>query len=69
MNIQTVKCDGPGCDQIRRDVNHWFICWRESDRFMIAPWNNSLARELDVLHACGSACVLKLVAAFLGKIE
>ena len=58
--VDTVRCAAPGCEQIRRVANHWWIVWSDSPGGM---WHcvgydaGMFAAVGDQARAvCGQAC-------------
>jgi hypothetical protein len=65
MKIEThVSCDGPGCDHVKKECNHWFLFFDEGGvSFTVEPWIESLAdSKYQSKHACGEACLLKIIS-------
>jgi hypothetical protein len=64
--VTTVKCAAPGCTNVRRQANHWFVTSVEQ-RFTCRPFSD--AADLQPLDepACGQACAQKLFERFLAK--
>lgn len=64
--VTTVKCAAPGCTNVRREANHWFVTSVEQ-RFTCRPY--SAAADLRPLDepACGQACAQKLFERYLAK--
>jgi len=68
MVVNTYKCDVVGCDQVRKEANHWLLSWTENGRFILCEWDDDLAKEEGILHLCGGACALKALANYLARI-
>ena len=64
MKAKNFTCDGPGCEHVKKEVNHWFLVIQEprSGGFLIHPWNEDIALQSGVEHACGEACLLKIIS-------
>jgi hypothetical protein len=64
--VITVKCAAPGCTNVRRQANHWFVISVEQ-RFTCRPYLATAdLRPLDE-PACGQACAQKLFERYLAK--
>ncbi len=64
--VTTVKCAAPGCSNVRREANHWFVISVEQ-RFTCRPYSAApRLRPLDQ-PACGQACAQKLFERYLAK--
>lgn len=64
--VTTVKCAGPGCDAVRRDVNHWFTTAVIKGGFYCFPFDAVLLNNSDK-PVCGQQCAQKLFEQFLSK--
>jgi len=65
--IQTVRCAGPNCEAVRKEVNHWFVVSTINGRFIAEPfesWGDLDAHDHPV---CGQACAQKLFEQYLSK--
>ena len=65
--VQTVRCAGPNCEAVRKEVNHWFVVSTINGRFIAEPfesWGDLDAHDHPV---CGSACAQKLFEQYLSK--
>lgn len=65
--VQTVRCAGPNCEAIRKEVNHWFVVSTVAGRFIAEPfesWEDLSANDHPV---CGQACAQKLFEQYLSK--
>lgn len=63
--VTTVKCAAPGCTNVRREANHWFVISIEQ-RFTCRPYSAADLRSTDE-PACGQACAQKLFERYLAK--
>jgi hypothetical protein len=63
--IMTVKCAGPGCANVRRESNHWFVVSSETSRFTCRPYVPALGLRSADQPACGQACAQRLFERFL----
>jgi hypothetical protein len=71
--VQTVRCAGPGCSNVRREANHWFVCaladsgsvWADGKVFVCFPFD--VRRELDEHDqpVCGQACAQRLFESWM----
>lgn len=65
--VMTVKCAGPGCANIRRESNHWFLITIEPGTFICRPFSSTTNLQDDDKPVCGQACAQKLLECFLAK--
>jgi hypothetical protein len=64
--VTTAKCAAPGCANVHREANHWFVISVEQ-RFTCRPYFAAARlRPLDQ-PACGQACAQKLFERYLAK--
>jgi hypothetical protein len=65
--VTTVRCAVPGCSNVRRDANHWFVTSVEGKRFICRHYlPDAELRSYDE-PACGQACAQKLLERYLAK--
>jgi hypothetical protein len=62
-------CDGPGCDHVKQECNHWFLLYplTPAPAFVVNEWDDANARLARVKHACGEACLLKIISEHIKK--
>lgn len=65
--IATVKCAAPGCGNVRRQVNHWFVVSFEQDSFACRPYFPGSDLSIAAEPVCGQACAQKLFERYLAK--
>lgn len=65
--VTTVKCAGPGCANVRRESNHWFLITIELGTFICRPFSFTINLQGDDKPVCGQACAQKLLECFLAK--
>jgi hypothetical protein len=65
--IRTVRCSAPGCEEIRREVNGWFLCYVENGMFLSHPYIPGVALKSNQGVACGQAHAGKLYESYLNK--
>ena len=65
--ITTVKCAGPGCTNVRRESNHWFLITVDRGRFICRPYLPSQPLRRFHQPVCGQACAQKLFERFLAR--
>ncbi|MGC2697747.1 MAG: hypothetical protein WA738_18315 [Candidatus Angelobacter sp.] len=65
--ITTVKCAGPGCANVRREANHWFVTAVEHGTFICRAYLPALGLKPADEPACGQACAQKLLERFLAR--
>jgi len=63
--IETVRCAGPGCDAVRKEANHWFLCVDDGDLFFCRKFGKKIEDEESPV--CGQACAQKLFEQWLQK--
>jgi hypothetical protein len=64
--VTTVKCAVPGCTNVRREANHWFVTSADQ-RFICRPYSATTYLRLTDEPACGQACAQKLFERYLAK--
>jgi len=64
--VTTVKCAAPGCTNVRREANHWFVISVEQ-RFTCRPYSAVAHLRPTDEPACGQACAQKLFERYLAK--
>jgi hypothetical protein len=71
FTVQTVRCAGPGCTNVRREANHWFVTRsigvEEKRRFLCFPFAPGYKLKKFDEPACGGACAQKLFEKYLSK--
>ena len=65
--VTTVKCAAPGCTNVRRDANHWFVTAVEQQQFICRPYQSATSLRLADEPACGQACAQKLLERYLAR--
>lgn len=65
--VTTVKCAAPGCTNVRREANHWFVTSVEHERFICRHYLPATALRAVDEPACGQACAQKLLERYLAK--
>ncbi len=65
--ITTVKCAGPGCVNIRRESNHWFLITVDRDKFTCRPYVSAQPLRQSDRPVCGQACAQKVFERFLAR--
>jgi|HubBroStandDraft_4_1064222.scaffolds.fasta_scaffold08768_2 hypothetical protein len=67
--VNTFRCDGPGCDKVKGDSNHWFRIRMTPSEFHLRAWDaEPIAYLMGVaeLHACSEGCATKLLSNAIG---
>jgi hypothetical protein len=69
MKVSVYKCDE--CKKLRQnDVDHWWLVCHEGERLVkVMAWELASQVEVDdpmSLHACGQACLLRMVSGLIG---
>ena len=64
--VTTVKCAAPGCTNVRREANHWFVTSADQ-RFTCRPYLATTDLHSTDAPACGQACAQKLFERYLAK--
>lgn len=68
FSVTTVRCAGPGCDAVRRDVNHWFVTAEIKGGFHCFPFDYVMLNNSDK-PVCGQQCAQKVFEQWLTKKE
>lgn len=63
--VTTVKCAAPGCTNVRREANHWFVTSSDRERFICRPYLPAVGLRSPDEPACGQACAQKLFERYL----
>lgn len=63
--VTTVKCAAPGCTNVRRETNHWFVTSSDRERFVCRPYLPATGLRSPDEPACGQACAQKLFERYL----
>jgi hypothetical protein len=64
--VTTVKCAAPGCTNVRREANHWFLTSADQ-RFTCLEYSASAKWRATDEPAFGQACAQKLFEKYLAK--
>lgn len=67
FEVSTVRCAGPGCEAVRRSVNHWYVVFVDSGGTFVCYPYDKMALVDDRRPVCGSACAQKLFEQFLSR--
>lgn len=70
-----IRCAVPGCNQIKKQTNHWFVVRRVMQSypdknliFSVFRFDDGLLRKYpESLPVCGQACLQKLTSHFLSQ--
>jgi hypothetical protein len=63
--LVTYKCDGEGCESIKREANHWWaVSIDESGLFYACPMVGDTLRE-GALTMCSESCVSKALSRWM----
>jgi len=66
--VTSVKCAGPGCSNVRRESNHWFLIAASSaGGFRCRPYVPRQGLKPSDQPVCGQACAQKLFERFLAR--
>jgi hypothetical protein len=71
--VNTFRCDGPGCKNVKGETNHWFRAVKWSESFEVAHWDydfddmsQALRGDGKMLHFCSESCVVKKMSEIIG---
>jgi hypothetical protein len=64
--VISVKCAAPGCTNVRRDANHWFVTSVEH-HFTCRPYSAAADLRSADEPVCGQACAQNLFERYLAK--
>lgn len=68
-DVTIIRCDGPNCEHIKGENNHWFTVWVKEDGGKYEDTEEFhcirgiVGRE--VKYACGQECATKMFNSFL----
>lgn len=65
--VATVRCAGPNCEAVRKEVNHWFVVSTINGRFVAEPFESWGDLDTHDNPVCGQACAQKLFEQYLSK--
>ena len=75
IKSQVISCDGPGCEQLKRETNHWWVMnlvdWEQKVARIcyVMPWATAAAAEIaQAKHACSRECAHKLLEAWMEAV-
>jgi hypothetical protein len=63
--VTTVRCSGPNCESVRKEVNHWFVV-TVGESFICRPFDAFNLRPIDK-PVCGQQCAQRLFEKYLGE--
>jgi len=56
---KTFTCQVCG-DHRDKNPNGWYLLYLLNDQLVVAPWDERIASDSDMTHACGQGCTLAL---------
>ena len=63
-------CDQKGCGKAKAPSNGWFLIVEyDPDSFRSIKWDDTLADEKGVMHACSAECASKLYGTWLATVQ
>jgi hypothetical protein len=69
--VNTFRCDGPGCDKVKGQSNHWFIVRRALGEFHLwawdAPQQPPVMTGIRPEHYCSELCAAKALSSAIGS--
>lgn len=65
--VTIVKCAAPGCTNVRREANHWFVTSVQQERFTCRRYLVAAGLRASDEPACGQACAQKLLERYLAR--
>jgi hypothetical protein len=65
--VTTVRCAAPGCSNLRRQANHWFVAVEQEDAFFCRPYLHDAQIATTEKPVCGQACAQKIFERYLTK--
>lgn len=69
MKVDSFKCDGPNCKNVKGPNNHWFRAKWAGGEFHITLWDQPFPELLIGLaeaHVCSESCAAKLMSKVIG---
>lgn len=64
--VTTFNCDNPGCKEVKKDCNHWWIVNTKGGVFHLFPLGDHVAKGEEI--ACSYDCVIKILARYMGSV-
>jgi hypothetical protein len=65
--LVTYKCDGEGCESIKKEANHWWNVWIQrvgTPVLQVRPMRDGQAGD-DELTMCSESCVSKALSRWM----
>ncbi len=67
------RCAGPNCGILKGSSDRWWVMWssigaRDLPVMNLAPWDDQLALQQDMMPVCGEGCAQRLQSQFMGNI-
>lgn len=74
-NVNTVRCDRPGCGKLKGEINHWWTIEGNiiSKSMLIYPYDEQIHWKMDsswiLLRACGLECLSIIESKIKGGVN
>lgn len=65
FTVQTIRCAGPGCSNLRRDDDLWFATTVQDGTFVCRPYFPTPLPQGLEKPVCGQACALRVFDQYL----
>jgi hypothetical protein len=65
--VLTVRCAAPGCINVRREANHWFLTSVKGGVFTCRRYTPRVRLQEGDAPVCGQACAQKVFEKFLAE--
>ena len=59
------KCDY--CVNLKGETNHWWLRVRDTERFTLLPWHETLAGEEGYEHICSESCAARALSKWMER--
>lgn len=66
--VKTYSCDAPGCHNLKKESNHWWIITFNPSGLLLYPMSNEAKLKSDSRTVCGRECVQKIIEQYMETI-
>jgi hypothetical protein len=64
--LVTYKCDGEGCESIKKEVNHWWVVTPSDRAFSVRPMKIEESElAVNAITMCSESCVSKALSRWM----
>jgi hypothetical protein len=66
MQVRSHKCDSPGCENVHKPSNGWYMLQKRGRFFVIGQWVEQMDLS-EYEHYCSVSCLFKRISILTGK--